>query len=579
MATKKKSTPKGSKKTSPPSDSSPAARKVSTTLKRAQEAARERKLSGEERRQVIFRSKGHVPPSLQHTKILCTLGPATASRERIRQLILAGADAIRLNFSHSSYEVHQNLYEMTREVSRELRRHIPIVQDLQGPKIRIGALPNGPVLLRPAEEVTLSTAKLPDGDSRIPVGYSKFSSDVKKGDTVLLDDGLLSLRVDEVNGKDVLCTVINGGLLKEKKGINLPGTKISQSSLTEKDLRDLEFGLKLGVDYVALSFVRSAKDVEELKKIIRRKRKKTPVIAKIEKVEAIRQLDEIVEAADAVMVARGDLGVEMPGHIVPLLQKRIIKRCHRYGKPVITATQMLESMTSNPRPTRAESSDVANAVFDGTDVVMLSAETSVGAYPVEAVMAMDDIIQTTESAIGSEGLVHEVEALPEEIARYTESAVAAKAASLAAEIRASAILCLTYTGMTARVMSRRRPGVPIIAMTQDIDICTQLGLYSGIFALDIPRAAESTEDAVKMMEEAALESGVVKKGDLIILTTGFPPRCEVEHEHDAGAENWCKAGLAQKARPQRVHQPLRRSPQRLVRIHLLRLTARAQAPR
>ncbi len=523
MPTKKKTTPKGSKKkTTTSKAASPAARKVSTTLKRAQEAARERKLSGEERRQVIFRSKGHVPPSLQHTKILCTLGPATASRDRIRQLILAGADAIRLNFSHSSYEIHQNLYEMTREVSKELRRHVPIVQDLQGPKIRIGALPNGPVLLRPAEEVTLSTAKLPDGDPRIPVGYSKFSGDVKRGDTVLLDDGLLSLRVDEVNGKDVLCTVINGGLLKEKKGINLPGTKISQSSLTEKDLRDLEFGLKLGVDYVALSFVRSAKDVEELKKIIRRKRKKTPVIAKIEKVEAIRQLDEIVEAADAVMVARGDLGVEMPGHIVPLLQKRIIKRCHRYGKPVITATQMLESMTSNPRPTRAESSDVANAVFDGTDVVMLSAETSVGAYPVEAVMAMDDIIQTTESAIGSEGLIHEVEALPEEIARYTESAVAAKAASLAAEIRATAILCLTYTGMTARVMSRRRPGVPIIAMTQDTDICTQLGLYSGIFAVDIPRAAESTEDAVNMMEEAALESGVVKKGDMIILTTGFP---------------------------------------------------------
>ncbi len=496
--------------------------KVSTTLNRVQKEGGERKLSGEERRQVIFRSRGFVPPSLQHTKILCTLGPATATPERIRQLILAGADAIRLNFSHSSYDTHRELFEMTRAVAAELRRHITIVQDLQGPKIRIGALPNGPVLLRPAEQVTLTTDEIKPGDERIPVGYTHFARDVKPGNTVLLDDGLLSLRVDEVKGKDVVCTILNGGLLKEKKGINLPGTKISEPSLTEKDLRDLEFGLKLGVDYVALSFVRSAKDVEELKKIIRRKRKSTPVIAKIEKVEAIRQLDEIIEAADAVMVARGDLGVEMPGHVVPLLQKRIIERCKRYGKPVITATQMLESMTSNPRPTRAESSDVANAVFDGTDVVMLSAETSVGAYPVEAVMAMDDIIQTTESAIGSEGLVHEVEPLPEELERYTESAVASKAAGLAAEIRAAAVLCLTYTGMTARVMSRRRPGIPIIAITQDVELCRRLSLYSGIFAIDIGENPETTEEAIRTMEKAALEAGLIRKGDVVILTTGIP---------------------------------------------------------
>lgn len=494
--------------------------KVSTTLNRVQKEGG--KLSGEERRQVIFRSRGFIPPSLQHTKILCTLGPATATRERIRQLILAGADAIRLNFSHSSYDTHRELFEMTREVSAELRRHITIVQDLQGPKIRIGALPNGPVFLRPAEQVTLTTEEVGPGDERIPVGYSHFARDVKVGNTVLLDDGLLALRVDEIEGKDVLCTIINGGLLKEKKGINLPGTKISEPSLTEKDLRDLDFGLKLGVDYIALSFVRSAKDVEELKKIIRRKRKSTPVIAKIEKVEAVRQLDAIIAAADAVMVARGDLGVEMPGHVVPLLQKRIIERCKKAGKPVITATQMLESMTSNPRPTRAESSDVANAVFDGTDVVMLSAETSVGAYPVEAVMAMDDIIQTTESAIGSEGLVDEVEMLPEEVERYTESAVASKAAGLAAEIRAAAVLCLTYTGMTARVMSRRRPGVPIIAITQDTELCRRLNLYSGIFSVDIPGNPATTEEAIQAMEEAALEVGLIRKGDVVILTTGIP---------------------------------------------------------
>lgn len=481
------------------------------------------KVSDEARRHAIYRSKGFVPPSLQHTKILCTLGPATATKERIRQLIIAGADAIRLNFSHSNYETHSTLFTLTREAAQELGRHVTIVQDLQGPKIRIGALPNGPVLLRPAEEIVLTVDKVTDPDDpRIPVGYTKFAQDMEPGNTVLIDDGLLSLRVEKVQGNDVLCRIMNGGLLKEKKGINLPGSKISEPSLTEKDLRDLEFGLKLGVDYIALSFVRSAKDIVDLKKIIRRKRQTTPVIAKIEKVEAVRELDAIIDAADAVMVARGDLGVEMPGHIVPLLQKRIIDRCKNLGKPVITATQMLESMVNNPRPTRAEASDVANAVFDGTDGVMLSAETSVGAYPVEAVMVMDDIIHATESAIGFDTVYDELEPLAVEQERFVESAIAAKGAALAAEVRAAAILCLTYTGATARVMSRRRPGVPIIAMAQDETICRRLGLYSGIYAVTVPKAPSTTEEAIDLMKEAALEAGVVRKGDLVIMTTGYP---------------------------------------------------------
>ena len=470
---------------------------------------------------MIYRSKGFVPPLLQHTKILCTLGPATATKERIRQMILAGADAMRLNFSHSNYETHRQMFDLTREAAAELDRHITIVQDLQGPKIRIGALPNGPVLLRPAEEITLTVDQVESDDPRIPVGYAKFAQDVRPGDNILIDDGLLMLRVDEVKARDVLCRIIYGGLLKEKKGINLPGTKISEPSLTEKDLRDAEFGLKLGVDYIALSFVRSAKDILDLKKLIRRKRKTTPVIAKIEKVEAVRELDAVIDAADAVMVARGDLGVEMPGHIVPLLQKRIIDRCNNLGKPVITATQMLESMVNNPRPTRAESSDVANAVFDGSDGVMLSAETSVGAYPVEAVMMMDDIIQATESAISPDAR-DALDLLPVERERYIESSVAAKAAALATEVHAAAILCLTYTGATARVMSRRRPGVPIIAMAQDEAICRRLGLFSGIFALTIAKALTSTEEAISTMKEAALKAGVVNKGDIVIMTTGYP---------------------------------------------------------
>jgi pyruvate kinase len=460
------------------------------------------------------------PPSLQHTKILCTLGPATATQERIRQLILAGADAIRLNFSHSKYETHQELFAMTRAAAAELQRHIPIIQDLQGPKIRVGSLPDGPVLLRPAEKVILTTDVTASGDARIPVGYKRLAEEVKIGDQILLDDGLIALRVEERNGTDITCSVVNGGLLKEKKGINLPGVAISEPSLTTKDRRDLNFGLELGVDYVALSFVRSASDIIDLKKIIARKGYATPVIAKIEKIEAIRELDAIIDAADALMVARGDLGVELPSYEVPLLQKRIIKRCNEKGKPVITATQMLESMIHNPRPTRAESSDVANAVFDGTDVVMLSAETSVGAYPVETVMTMNDILRASETAVQYGHDAHEIE-FESEI-QQTEYSVAVTACVLAQQVGAQAILCLTYTGNTARVMSRHRPDAPIIAMVSGSDeLCRQLSIYRGIYSVLIEQPA-NTEDAISLMKQAAVDAGVIEEGDQVVITTGYP---------------------------------------------------------
>jgi pyruvate kinase len=460
------------------------------------------------------------PPSLQHTKILCTLGPATATQERIRQLILAGADAIRLNFSHSKYETHQELFSMTRAAAAELRRHVPIIQDLQGPKIRVGSLPDGPVLLRPAEKVVLTTDVTVSGDPRIPVGYKRLAEEVKIGDQILLDDGLIALRVEERNGRNITCSVINGGLLKEKKGINLPGVAISEPSLTTKDRKDLNFGLELGVDYIALSFVRSAKDIVELKRLIARKGYATPVIAKIEKIEAIRELDAVIDAADALMVARGDLGVELPSYEVPLLQKRIIKRCNEKGKPVITATQMLESMIHNPRPTRAESSDVANAVFDGTDVVMLSAETSVGAYPVETVMTMNDILRASETAVQYGLRPHEIE-FESEI-QQTEYSVAVTACVLAQQVGAQAILCLTYTGNTARVMSRSRPDAPIIAMVSGSDaLCRQLALYRGIYSVLIEQPA-NTEQAIGLMKKAALDAGVVEEGDQVVITTGYP---------------------------------------------------------
>lgn len=461
-----------------------------------------------------------IPPSLQHTKILCTLGPATATVERIQQLIAAGADAFRLNFSHSSHETHRSLFEMTRQAAAEIGRHIPIVQDLQGPKIRIGSLPGGPVLLRPASRIVLTTETLSPGDDRIPVTYRKLADDVKPRDVIFLDDGLITLRVESKTARNVMCTVINGGLLKEHKGVNLPGVAVSEPALTTKDRKDLAFGLQLGVDYVALSFVRSANDILDLKKLIRQKGKVTPVIAKIEKIEAIRELDAIIEAADAVMIARGDLGVELPSHEVPLLQKRIIKKCNEIGRPVITATQMLESMIHNPRPTRAESSDVANAVFDGTDVVMLSAETSVGAYPVEAVVAMNDIIRSSESGVAFNHTIRGPLALKKE-SDQGEYALASAACVLSVQVNARAILCLTYSGYTARIMSRLRPNVPIIAMAQDESLCRRLALFRGIYTVMIEQPA-NTEEAMSVMRARALYEGVVEEGDLAIFTTGYP---------------------------------------------------------
>jgi pyruvate kinase len=460
------------------------------------------------------------PPLLQHTKILCTLGPATATQERIRQLILVGADAFRLNFSHSGYDTHKKLFDMVRAAAKELGRHIPIIQDLQGPKIRVGALPNGPILLRPASTVTLTTDMSAATDDRIPISYKKLADDVQPGDSIYLDDGLITLRVEEKSGRNITCSVINGGLLKERKGVNLPGVNVSEPSLTVKDRKDLIYGLELGVDYVALSFVRSAKDIVELKKLIAQKGKKTPVIAKIEKIEAIRELDAIIAASDAIMVARGDLGVELPSHEVPLLQKRIIKKCNEMAKPVITATQMLESMVHNPRPTRAESSDVANAVFDGTDVVMLSAETSVGAYPVEAVMAMNDIIRSMETSVHFDLPIRPPVTYEDDV-EQAEYAVAAAASLLSAQVHARAILCLTYTGNTARVMSRARAEAPIIAMAQDEQLCRWLGLYRGIYSIMIEQPS-SSEEAISMMKQAAVEGGVVEEDDIVIITTGYP---------------------------------------------------------
>ena len=342
---------------------------------------------------------------MKRAKIVCTIGPASASKEIISRLIDAGMDVARMNFSHGTREDHRKVYELIRELSDR----VAIIQDLQGPKIRVGEMPEGGVRLREGDRFILSTQEREGNEGGAHVTYPELNSDVKIGDNIYLADGIIHLQVEDVSGNDVVCRVIHGGILQSHQGVNLPGVDISTPSLTEKDRGDLEFGLDLGVDYVALSFVRSVEDVLELKRIIASHDSSAQVIAKVEKREALEALPDIVSASDAVMIARGDLGVELPTEDVPVYQKLIIRECISRGKTVITATQMLESMVHSERPTRAEATDVANAVIDGTDALMLSAETATGEFPVESVATMRRIIEKTEELIGyREGEVDEV---------------------------------------------------------------------------------------------------------------------------------------------------------------------------
>ncbi len=402
---------------------------------------------------------------MRRTKIVCTIGPATNSEAQLEQLMRAGMNVARLNFSHSTQQEHEQVIERVRAISARLNCAVAILLDLQGPKIRTGALQDGkPVRLVDGTQVTITTRDLVGNGQFISTTYKDLPQDVKIGDRILLDDGLLELRVVSTNETDVQCLVIHSGILGEHKGINLPGVAVSSPALTEKDRDDLLFGIKHGVDYVALSFVRRPQDVREAKHLIQQYvtevygeegERNIPLIAKIEKPEAVEQLDEILEVADGVMVARGDLGVEMPQEKVPLIQKRIIARCNERGLPVITATQMLESMVTNPRPTRAEVNDVSNSILDGTDAVMLSAETSVGAFPIEAVQMMARIALETEANYHTAGPpIHKHRSLAQ--------AVNHAARALAEDTNVQAIVVFTRSGNSARLISKDRPRVPIL---------------------------------------------------------------------------------------------------------------------
>jgi pyruvate kinase len=456
----------------------------------------------------------------RRAKIVCTLGPASNSEEMLHDLMCHGMDVARLNFSHGTHEDHAKTIQRLRKVAAAQDRTICILQDLQGPKLRTGKLASGaPVLLKQGETITLTGREVP-GDASIVSTTFPIAREVQPGARILLSDGLIELKVKSVVGEDVECEIINGGMLGQHKGINLPGTALSLPAMTDKDCKDLEFGVKNGVDAIALSFVRSANDVLEAKRLIRSHGHAALVIAKLEKPQAIDNLEEIFDVADGVMVARGDLGVEVPAEQVPIIQKHVIRRASEWRKPVITATQMLESMIENPRPTRAEASDVANAVFDGTDAVMLSAETASGKYPREAVDMMARIIVEAEAHMQDNPITRRRE---EHRALSISEAICESVAHAAYELDMSGIAVFTQTGTTARLVSKYRPQCKIYGLAFEDRICNQLNLLWGLHPILWPHTL-SAEEMLFGAERVLEARGVARPGQVIGVISGTTGR-------------------------------------------------------
>lgn len=461
---------------------------------------------------------------MRHTKIVCTIGPATSSEERLEQLMRAGMNVARLNFSHGTHAEHEQVINRVRAISARLGCAVAILQDLQGPKIRTGKLQDGkPVTLVDGLHIIITTRDVAGNAQIITTIYKPLPQDVKAGDRVLLDDGLLELRVLGANETDVQCEVVYGGELGEHKGINLPGVAVSAPALTEKDRDDLRFGVAQGVDYVALSFVRKPEDAREAQQLIRQyiteiyseeDGRDIPLIVKIEKPEAVEHLDAILAVTDGVMVARGDLGVEMPPEKVPLIQKHIISKCNELGLPVITATQMLESMITNPRPTRAEVSDVSTAILEGTDAIMLSAETSVGAFPIQSVQMMARIAIETEAS-------YHAAAHPIHQHRSLAQAVSHAARALSEDPHVQDIVVFTRSGDSARLISNDRPRVPILAYTPAEHVYHQLALWWGVWPHRISMQG-TTENLIALVEKRLLEDGLAHPGEYVVIMGGLP---------------------------------------------------------
>ncbi len=449
------------------------------------------------------------------TKIVCTIGPSSGSPEVIRELILDGMNVARLNFSHGTHKEHQEKINIIRSTSEELGRPVAILQDLCGPKIRVGEIGGSGIRLEPGQPFVLSSESAECSQERVSVSYTSLPLEVRAGDRILLADGMMELVVKKTDPTEIYCEVITGGILTSHKGINLPTGSIKTDAVTEKDKDDLRFGLEHDVDYVALSFVRKASDISEVKEIIEKQGKDTPVIAKIEKHEALDNIEGIMAAADGIMVARGDLGVEIPLESVPGIQKMLVRRANAMGKPVIIATQMLRSMVNSVRPTRAEATDVANAVLDGADAVMLSEETASGNFPVRAIQFMVRIIENAEENFPHDKYLQDI---PK---RDIPESVAYASCVLADQLDAAAVVATTRSGFTAMQISRFRPKPDIIALSPEKTTIRRLALYWGCISAFVPET-RNTDERIEKAATSAIGTGNVSKGDIIVITTGHP---------------------------------------------------------
>lgn len=455
--------------------------------------------------------------SYNKTKIVATIGPASSNKEMLKALAIEGVDVFRLNFSHGKHEDHLKVINFVREINAELGTHIALLQDLQGPKIRVNDVEPG-VEITVGEQITITTNQLLGNKNIVSTSYEGLPRDVKVGDMILIDDGKIELKVKEIKGVEVVCTVIYGGPLKPRKGINLPFSKVTAPSLTEKDFTDLEFGLKNNVDWVALSFVRKATDIEILRDIINRNKSTTRIVAKIEKPEALENIDAIIEATDAVMVARGDLGVEIWMEEVPMVQKMLVDKCNKAAKPVIVATQMMESMIENPRPTRAETNDVANAVMDGADALMLSAETAAGKYPIEVIRSM---VRTITSVEKQGNIFFRFRELDPKSPNYFNDSLILTACKLAKDVNAKAIVGMTQLGYSAYKAASHRPNANIFAFTSNDTILNTMNLVWATKAYHYDKAS-STDETIADVEKILKRDGHVKSGDTFIILASMP---------------------------------------------------------
>ena len=455
---------------------------------------------------------------MKRTKIICTIGPASQKPEIIRELIAEGMDVARLNFSHGSYEEQTNKFRMIRDAAKEMGKSIAILQDTKGPEIRLRDFANGKEELEAGQTFTLTTEEIKGTKEKVSISYKNLPKDVSEGMAILLDDGLIELKVEEVTETDIVCRVINGGFVSNKKGVNVPGAELSMPFISDVDREDILFGIKMGFDFLAASFVRCKEDILEVRKLMDEHGAKTKIIAKIENMQGIRNLSEILEVSDGIMVARGDMGVEIPLEEVPVIQKKMIKKAVAMGKHVITATQMLESMTKNPRPTRAEATDVANAIYDGTTAIMLSGETANGAYPVEAVRTMARIAERAEIDIDYASRFHRLDGARE---NNITNAISHATCTTAMDLNAAAIITVTMSGFTAEMLARYKPTCPIIACSIEPQVCRQANLLWGVRPLHIKKE-DTAEDLFNDAVRESLAAGYIKKGDVVVITAGVP---------------------------------------------------------